>query len=164
MGLGAIISDADTRERPLVGSGPRTRRAAEPAPERAFVMAPRQNHFFREVVDALCAELETLGVTCSIHVGLFPRPERNRVYVLAPPHEYYTIMHGLHGPPPEVLSRTIFICAEQPGTSFLDHTVRLAPSAGAVFNINRLSVREFARHGIDAEHLQLGWSKAWDHD
>ncbi len=32
-----------------------------------------------------------------------------------------------------------------------------------MFDINRSAVRAFAQHGIDAEHLQLGWTARWDH-
>jgi hypothetical protein len=85
------------------------------------------------------------------------------VYVLVPPHEYFTIMHGLIGAPPDVLKRTIFICAEQPNTSFFHSNVELAPRAGAVFDINLSAVRAFARAGIETDHLQLGWTTGWDH-
>lgn len=131
--------------------------------ELAFLLAPRQNLFFDELIAALRAELDQLGVPNSLHVGLFPEPRPDRVYVLVPPHEYFTIMHGLIGAPPEVLKRTIFICAEQPNTSFFDSNVELAPRAGAIFDINRGAVRGFERAGIQAHHLQLGWTQGWDH-
>ncbi len=133
------------------------------AAELAFVLAPGQNHFFVELVAALRSELSRIGAPNSLHVGNFPRPRPDLVYVLVPPHEYFTLMHGRQGPLPEVLERTIFICAEQPDTPFFESNVALAPRAGAVFDINRLAVRGFARHGIAAHHLQLGWTPDWDH-
>ena len=136
---------------------------ARDAPELAFVLAPRQNLFFVELVEALRAEFDALGVRSSLHIGLFPEPRPDRVYVLVPPHEYFTIMQGSRGPTPDVFARTMLICGEQPETSFFEHNVRLAADAGAVFDINRLAVREFRRKGIDAQHLQLGWTPAWDH-
>jgi hypothetical protein len=136
---------------------------ASPWPELAFVMAPRQNLFFGELVAALRNEAETLGARTSMHVGNFPPPRPDLVYVLVPPHEYFTLMHGRIGPPPQALRRTIFINAEQPGTPFFDANVALAPRGGAVFDINKFAVDAFGRHGIDAHHLQLGWTPQWDH-
>jgi hypothetical protein len=132
-------------------------------PELAFVMAPRQNLFFDELVDALRDEVERLGMRASLHVGNFPAPRPDLIYVLVPPHEYFTLMHGRIGPPPEVLRRTIFVCAEQPGSPFFAGNVALAPLGGAVFDINKLAVHAFAKEGIQARHLQLGWTQSWDH-
>lgn len=134
-----------------------------PWPELAFVMAPRQNLFFGELVEALRHEAEWLGARTSIHLGNFPLPRPDLVYVLVPPHEYFTLMHGRIGPPPEALRRTIFVSAEQPGSSFFDANLALAPRGGALFDINKFAVQAFARHGIEAHHLQLGWTPEWDH-
>ncbi len=133
------------------------------APELAFVLAPRQNLFFVELVEALRAEAATAGIRTSLHIGNFPKPRQDLIYVMVPPHEYFTLMHGRFGPLPGVLKRTIFICAEQPNTPFFDSNVELAPRGGKVFDINRAGVRAFAHHGIAAEHLQLGWTEVWDH-
>jgi hypothetical protein len=132
-------------------------------PELAFVMAPRQNLFFDELVQALRHEAQALGARTSLHVGNFPTPRPDLVYVLVPPHEYFTLMHGRIGPPPEALRRSVFVCAEQPGSPFFDANVALAPRGGAVFDINRLAVQAFAREGVEAHHLQLGWTPGWDH-
>jgi hypothetical protein len=132
-------------------------------PELAFVLAPRQNLFFLELVTALRDELRQLGVDSSVHRGAFPDPEPGRVFAVVPPHEYFTLMHGRVGPPPEVTDRTIYICAEQPGTEFFEWNVEYARAAGAVFDINRFAVRALQAEGIAAEHLQLGWTPAWDH-
>ena len=132
--------------------------------ELAFVLAPRQNLFFSDLVTELRAEVAAQNVAASIHVGNFPAPRPDLVYVMVPPHEYFTILNGRHGPLPEVLKqRTIFICGEQPGTTFFESNVELAPRGGRVFDINRYAVREFGRHGIEAQHLQLGWTSGWDH-
>jgi hypothetical protein len=134
-----------------------------PVPELAFVLAPRQNLFFAELIAALSDELRALGIDVSVHEGAFPEPREGRVYAVVPPHEYFTLMHGRIGPPPDVYARTVFICAEQPGTPFFDWNVTYAAQAGAVFDINRLAVRALRDEGIDAEHLQLGWTQRWDH-
>jgi hypothetical protein len=131
-------------------------------PELAFVLAPRQNLFFNELVEALRSEIAALGGRSSFHVGGFPPPRKDLVYVVVPPHEYFTLMHGRIGATPDVLQRSIFICAEQPDTPFFEENVVLAPLAGAVFDISRDAVRAFALAGVDAEHLQLGWTEGWD--
>ncbi len=131
--------------------------------ELAFVLARGQNLFFVELVAALRAELERLGVDTSVHMGVFPPARSDLVYVLVPPHEYFTLTEGRPEPPPSVLARSIFVCAEQPGTPFFDRNVQLAPRAGAVFDINRLAVRAMKAAEIDAEHLQVGWASTWDH-
>ncbi|MBE2317422.1 glycosyltransferase family 2 protein [Solirubrobacter sp. CPCC 204708] len=130
--------------------------------EVAFVLAPRQNHFFAELQDALRYEIEAAGVATSLHWGDFPAPRPGLVYAVIPPHEYFTLMHGRIGPADEVLARTMYICGEQPNTPFFDWNVHFAPRAGRVFDINRLGVRAFGEHGIEAEHLQLGHTGAWD--
>jgi hypothetical protein len=130
--------------------------------EVAFVLAPRQNLFFGELVTALRAELDALGVASSTHVGDFPPPRQGLVYAVVPPHEYFTLMHGRLGVPADVQARTIFICAEQPNTQFFEWNVDYAPAAGAVFDLNRLAVRELRANGIAAEHLQVGYTQGWD--
>jgi hypothetical protein len=131
-------------------------------PELAFVLAPRQNLFFSELVAALVDELAAVGLDASVHEAVFPEPRKDLVYAVIPPHEYFTLMHGRIGVPPDVYARTIFICAEQPGTPFFDWNVKYSPQAGAVFDINRFSVRALRDAGIPAQHLQLGWTQRWD--
>lgn len=126
-------------------------------------MAPRQNLFFDELVSALRHEAELLGCPTSLHVGNFPPPRPDLVYVLVPPHEYFSLLDGRIGPSEEARKRTIFVCAEQPGTPFFNGNLQVAPRAGAVFDINRSSVEAFEAARIPAQHLQLGWTPEWDH-
>ena len=65
--------------------------------------APRQNLFFNEMVEAMRDEAHALGASTSVHVRGFPAPSPGRVYVLVPPHEYFTLVTGKIGPPPEAL-------------------------------------------------------------
>lgn len=129
--------------------------------EIVFVLAPGQNAFFVELADALRSELESLGVESSIAVGDFPELHEGRVYVLVPPHEYAELQGGRL--PWRLLNRTIFICAEQPGTPWFDTNLRLTHLGGAIFDVNRASVRRLRRLGIAADHLPLGYTPAWDH-
>src|SRR3954453_12446938 len=118
-------------------------------PELAFVISPKQNHFFRELVAGIRHELDAQGIRPSLH-DRFPEPYPDRIYVLVPPHEYVALEGEDALPPDPLLARTIFICAEQPGTVHFDDNVELATRAGAVFDINPRSVTLFKRFGIQA--------------
>jgi hypothetical protein len=131
-------------------------------PELAFVLAPAQDSSSVGLAEALCAEAVNTGARASLHVGNFPPPRRDLIYVMVGPRDYFTLMHGRVGPPPEALRRTVFVFSEPPESSVFDENVALAPRAGAVYVINRPSVAAFARHGIAVQHLQLGWTKHWD--
>lgn len=132
-------------------------------PELSFVMSPRQNWFFQELVAAIRDELESQGVASSVCIGAFPEARSNRVYVLAPPHEYVAL-EGIDAlPPDELMERTILICAEQPSTVHFDENVKIAVRAGSTFDINLRAVERFRQAGIPARHLQLGYTPRWDH-
>jgi hypothetical protein len=130
--------------------------------EFCLVLAKRQNGFFFELAEAIAEEIRAAGHGAFLSVDGFPPPREDLVYVLLPPHEYYRL-EGLNTePPPAILARTIFVCAEQPGTSFFDDDVFLAARAGAVFDINARSIGEFRRRGVDGvRHLPLGWTPTW---
>jgi Glycosyl transferase family 2/Glycosyl transferases group 1 len=128
--------------------------------EIAFVLAPGQNAFFRELAEALRAELERLGVAATIAEGDFPKPRKGLVYVLLPPHEYAELRRG--DLPAELLGRTIFVCAEQPGSPWFGSNLGLTRLGGAVFDVNPASVRRLRELGIEAEHLRLGYTPLWD--
>ena len=130
--------------------------------EIVFVMASKQNRFFFELAEALTYEIRALGVDSSISITGFPPLESGRVYVLFPPHEYFALEGYLTRLGRLLLQRTIFLSAEQPGTTHFDSNVRLAGRAGALFDINPSAVRSYARAGIEARHLQLGYSRSLD--
>jgi hypothetical protein len=129
-------------------------------PDVAFVLAPGQNAFFRELAEVLRAELEKLGVGATIAEGDFPEPRKGLVYVLLPPHEYAELRRG--DMPAELLGRTIFVCAEQPGSQWFGSNLGLTRLGGAVFDVNPASVRRMRELGIEAEHLPLGYTPLWD--
>ncbi|MQA76390.1 MAG: glycosyltransferase, partial [Solirubrobacterales bacterium] len=125
-----------------------------------FVLARRQNAFFAELATILRDELRALGVTAEISPDGFSAPRPGLVHVLIPPHEYAALNGGEL--PPEPLARTIFICAEPPASPWFEGNVRLAPRAGAIFDINAAAVETFRALGIDAHHLPLGYTRSWD--
>lgn len=127
--------------------------------ELVFVMAPGQNLFFRELVDAIRHELDALGVPSALSEAGFPDALPERVYVLVPPHEWFRL--DPRHPAPDLLRRTVFICAEQPGTSHWHENLELSRRAGAVFDINRHSAAELTRRGVAAEPFPLGYCSRW---
>lgn len=129
-------------------------------PEIVFNFAPGQNHFFVELAEALTDELAGLGVSARVASDEYPDPHRGRVTVLMPPHEYVYLT--AFRPPPAVLQRCIGISAEQPSSHHFGQNIEVARDLGAVFDINRRAVREYARHGIEAQHLPLGHTRSWD--
>lgn len=128
----------------------------------AFVLAHGQNLFFSELVGAIGAELDALGVPWSVTHGAFPPAEADTAYVLLPPHEWYVLECRRGDPDTRLFPRTVFLCAEQPGTTHFDDNVNLSGRSAGVLDISRRSVREFARRGVEAEHFQLGWSARWE--
>ena len=130
------------------------------APEIVFALAPGQNAFFRELAEGLVHELEILGADARVQVGEFPEQRPGSITVLVPPHEYAAVS-GVR-PSPAMLRRCLLISAEQPSSEFFEWNVELARHAGAVLDINARAVRSYEETGIAAEHLQLGYSEAWD--
>src|SRR6185437_14094961 len=98
-------------------------------------------------VSAVRHELDAQGIRSSLHES-FPEPHPDRVFVLVPPHEYVALEGPAALPSDPILARTIFICAEQPETVHFDDNLKLAPRAGAVFDINPRSVALFKGAGI----------------
>jgi glycosyl transferase family 2/glycosyl transferase family 1 len=128
-----------------------------------FVMAPRQNTFFTEIVEAVRDELRLAGIGSTVSTNGFPPARRGMVYALVPPHEWFALQGRVHPPTAGQLRRTIGICAEQPGTTFFEDDVEIAPRLGAVFDVSRASVRAFASRGIAPAHFPLGWTPSWSH-
>lgn len=130
--------------------------------ELCFVMAPGQNQFFRELVDALADEFAQLGVRSSVATGAFPDAASDTVFVLLPAYEYLTLTGPAERPAPRQLERTIFVCAEQPNSKLFEHNLALANATGnPLFDINRTAVNEYRHRGIAAAHLQIGWTRGW---
>jgi hypothetical protein len=129
--------------------------------EIVFVLAPRQNLFFVELVNALQQELAATGIDSSITIGALPELGPDQVGVLVPPHEYFALMPG-EKPDPRILGGFVFITAEQPGSSHFFDDMRLASMAGAVLDINAKAIKEYKLFGIEAELLRVGYHADWD--
>jgi Glycosyl transferase family 2 len=129
-------------------------------PEVVFAFTPGQNAFFRDLAEALCLELERLGATSRVAVGEFPAPTDSRVVVLVAPHEFTGFSGVVFSP--ALLRRCVLISAEQPSSPSLPVSLGLGSQAGAVFDVSQAAVQAYRQAGIAAEHLQLGYSEAWD--
>jgi hypothetical protein len=130
------------------------------APELVFALARGQNAFFAELAEALVFELDRLGAPARIVVGEFPEHRTGVVTVLLPPHEFVALS-GVR-PSLHLMRRCLLISAEQPSSGFFAENLDLAREAGAVLDINHRAVRAYREAGVAAEHLQLGYSAAWD--
>jgi hypothetical protein len=129
-------------------------------PEIVFAFTPGQNAFFIELAEALCSELERLGARSRVARGEFPAPTGDRVVVLLPPHEFANLS-GV-ALTPALLRRCVLVSAEQPSSPHFTRNVELGRGAGAVLDVNLRAVAAYAQAGVAAEHLQLGYSEAWD--
>ncbi|MBJ7355250.1 MAG: glycosyltransferase family 2 protein [Thermoleophilaceae bacterium] len=130
--------------------------------EICFVIAPGQNQFFVELVDAVRDELDQLGVANRVAVGEYPDAGKDTVFVLTPPHEYHALIKPRNHPTKRQLRRTIFLCGEQPGSWYFERNIELAEASGSpVFDINRWSISELRKRGVKARHFQLGWTRTW---
>jgi hypothetical protein len=129
-----------------------------------FVLSPAQNWFFFEIVEALRAELDAIGIRTSVSSNGFPEPAEDLVYAVVPPHEYVAVEGEAALPDPEVLARTIYICAEQPDSVHFDQNTELARRhpPGALFDINLRAVEIFNQRQLRAQHLPLGYTPGWD--
>lgn len=126
------------------------------------MMSPSGNSSLAEFVETLRYELAEQGVPSAVHTDGFPEPTPERIYALPLPREFVALEGEDALPDDAVLKRTIFICADDPGTLDVDADVELLQRAGAVFNINSAAVPEFARAGIGARSLRPGYSARLD--
>ena len=130
-------------------------------PELAFVVASGGNWFFDEMVAAIRLELDRQGVQSSIH-ELFPPPRDDQVYVFVAPHEYVLLFGHRALPPGEILSRTIVLSTEQPGSFFFGLGVEISQCSAATFDINSYAVESLMASGVAARRFQFGHTPEWD--
>ncbi|HYY74648.1 MAG TPA: glycosyltransferase, partial [Solirubrobacterales bacterium] len=129
--------------------------------EAVFVISPRQNAFFVELAEVICAALGELGIAIRIE-PTFDGSVPGRAYLLLPPGEFLEVEGRAAWPDRRTLAQTVFITAEQPGGKHFERNLPLADAAAAWFDLNRLAVREYRRRGFPVEHLQLGYTPLWD--
>lgn len=131
-------------------------------PEAALIVSERQHHPMRELAETLRYELELQGISAMLHLGGFPGPAPERVWILVDPFGYLEAEGPLSLPAHEVLRRTIFVCAGRGLPVLTDGRLELLRRAGAVFATDQPSVVQLHRAGVPARLLRPGYSKALD--
>lgn len=114
-----------------------------------------------ELLDVVADAVVAAGGTSTTHVGAFPADDGDSVYVVVP-HEYFVLTPADLLPGPHRLARTIGFCVEHPGTATFETSASWAARLGAAIDINRDSIEELRRRGVEATRFVLGYSKLWD--
>lgn len=114
-----------------------------------------------ELLAGLCGAVHDAGYEAQLVSSEFPPPEADLAYVVIP-HEHQACEPARAWPSREQRERTIALCVENPFTPWFETVSRLAPQFAALLAINRSSVAELRRRGLRAEHIQLGYTPAWD--
>jgi Glycosyl transferase family 2 len=136
-------------------------RPAAAAATACIVSASEQNVFFGELLDALAHALRDAGLNVERAVDHFPPIGDRAAYVFVP-HEFLPLVETAAHPSAAQLRRTVGICTEQPGTPWFEIAAEACARCGAAVDINGLGRAELRRRGVDARHLQLGYTPIWD--
>jgi hypothetical protein len=156
-------SDDRVQGRSIAAAGPgdTDSRQAAGAATACIVSASEQNVFFGELLDALASALGEAGLHVERAVDHFPRLGDLSAYVFVP-HEFLPLVEADAHPSAAQLRRTVGICTEQPGTSWFEVAAEACARCGAAVDISALGRAELRRRGVDARHLQLGYTPIWD--
>lgn len=125
-------------------------------------LAVGQNAFFVELAEAIAAGLRRLGTPAEVMTGMLPAPEPGVVPLLLPPHEVGALGGRSALQDPQLLARSIAVCAEQPGSSWFHDNLDLVRRMGAVFDLSDQGVAALAQHQVGATRLDLGHVPEWD--
>jgi hypothetical protein len=126
------------------------------------VTARRGNAFINEILSAIGRAAGARGMEVVETTDAFPAANGLDTVHLVVPHEYFPIVPRERWPTPEQRHRTIALCVEHPGTDWFEVSVACAATLGGIVDINRSSVLEERRRGLDVEHFQLGYLPEWD--
>lgn len=132
-------------------------------PEVAFVLSPRQDPSLRELAEVLGHELALQAVASSLHLGGFPEPRPDRVYVLLDPGSYVAAEGEAALPDDAILARTVLLCADMPPTDPRDPSLDVLRRAGSVFAIDQRDAVTLSRLGIRARLVRPGYTRVHDH-
>jgi hypothetical protein len=123
----------------------------------------RGNIFMVEIAELLAAAISDLGYETALPTDGLPEDRPGVVNLVVAPHEFFTL-HPEHSETELLAAAAASTCigVEQPGTYWYDLTVHFASVGRSVLDISHFAVDEYARRGIEAEHLQLGWHPVWD--
>lgn len=123
----------------------------------------RGNIFMVEIAQLLAAAISDLGFETALPTDGLPEERPGVVNLVVAPHEFFTL-HPEHTEAELLAAAAASTCigVEQPGTYWYDLTVHFASVGRSVLDISHFAVDEYARRGLEAEHLQLGWHPSWD--
>lgn len=127
-----------------------------------FVSAVNGSAFMHELLTCVADEVTALGISATMHTGVFPEPMGDSVYVVIP-HEYFVLTPGAQHPSAEQLGRTISFCVEHPGNATFETSAFWAARTGAAMDINDDSTCELQHRGVNVHRFQLGYSARLDH-
>src|SRR4051812_35548897 len=126
------------------------------------VVSPFQNAFFHELADVLVAELVRGGCAASVDDADTLTVTDESVFVLLPPHEYLAVEGGAWLLDRRLARRTIGLSAEQPSQHHFAQNAVVSRRLGAVFDFSPHAVAAYRLRGVDAAHLQFGYTPLWD--
>jgi hypothetical protein len=125
-------------------------------PELAFVVPETAAGSVVEFATALSHEVGSQDAASLVCAG-FPEPRSDRVYITIDAVE----KKGC-GPEASRLSRTISILLAPPGSKRFDAGAELARRSGVAFHVNLPATERLLDIGVQARHLQLGYSPVWE--
>lgn len=114
----------------------------------------------RELLEQIAFEARSAGVDALVVDGEFP--EGDDIAYVVVPHEYFVVRPAHLYPSTEMLSRTIALTVEHPGTPWFEVTADHARRCGMIMDINTDSTAELQRRGLTVLHFQLGYSQYFD--
>jgi hypothetical protein len=125
-------------------------------PELAFVVPDTAGDSAAELAAALSHEVGSQDAASLVCAG-YPEPRSDRVYVA-----FDAAEDRDGGPTASQLSRTIAVLLAPPGSERFDAGAELARRSGAAFHVNHPATERLLDVGVQARHLQLGYSPAWE--
>jgi Glycosyl transferase family 2 len=128
-----------------------------------LLLHPESNIHFHEIVEVLALALADIGADVAvIDDGSLPVDDARAIVALGP-HEVYPRFRDLdHEWLARSLRRTVAVGTEQPGLTWFDTALPYQANAAAALDISRFGATEQRRHGVPAEHLQLGYHPSLD--
>lgn len=125
-----------------------------------FVHASAANRFMRDIFDGIAFEARCVGVDAEVVDDQFSS-DSDVVHVMVP-HEYFAVVPKEEWPSEAILSRSIALTVEHPGTPWFEISASQAKRCAAVLDINLDAQTELQRRGLAAQHFQIGYTQRWD--
>lgn len=115
----------------------------------------------RDILEGIAAEARQLGADADVVDDVFV-PDRDTAHLVIP-HEFYATTDPSEWPSRQILSRTIALGVEHPGTGSFEVSATQSQRCAAIVDINADSIEELGRRGVTAQPFPLGYTSFWDH-